>query len=335
MLFSILIPAYNTEKYIAECLNSILNQTITDYEIIIVDDFSFDNTLNICKEFQQQYPNTIKIIEHKENKGLLLTRRELFAAMQGDYAICVDSDDWLVPNALEILKKSIEKENADLILYELVCKHLDGREERFNCDLNNGYIYSNNDKQTIYDKLLTSYSLNSMCTKAIKKSIIDLEQDYGVWSSLSNGEDLFQSFPIVDKAEKILYIGEALYCYRKTAGSISTDIKSDFYDMLKILWQREDIYIKKWDVADDIFQRKLVSRINDISLIMRSKQGAERKAFYKTLRKDTLLKKYLNSVNKKNLRFRYSIVCKAAILKLDFLANLFIKLEDILLKLKK
>ncbi len=335
MLFSILIPAYNASAYIAECVRSVLEQSMDDYEIIIADDASSDDTLNLCKEFQRQYPARIKLIVHEKNQGLLLTRRDLFGAMQGDYAVCVDSDDWLMPGALEALKRAIEETQADLVLYELVCKHLDGREETFRCDLTDGHVYAGDEKQVIYRKLLTSYALNSMCTKAVKRNLIDTEQDYRAWSVLSNGEDLFQSFPIIDKAEKILYVSQAWYCYRKTVGSISTSVKPHLYDMWEILWEREDRYMQKWAVSGDIHQKKMISRINEIVLIMRSKKGAERKKFYERIRADGRLQQYLGEIPPKDLRTRYRMMCRAVLRKCDWITNGIIGLESVLLTIRK
>ncbi len=335
MLFSILIPAYNTEKYIAECLNSILVQSINDYEIIIADDASSDNTLAICRDFQKHYPDIIRVVSHSNNQGSLLTRCLLLKEMRGDYAVFVDSDDWLVPNALEVLRTEIKQSGSDLILFDLICKHLDGREERFYCNLDKGYIYAGDEKCKVYNKFLTSYTMNSMCTKVFKRDIIDTEQDYSEWSLLSNGDDRFQSFPIFDMAKRILYIDEALYCYRKTSGSVSTSVKPNLYDMWEILWEREDRYIDKWRISKDIIQQRLISRINEMVLIMCNKKGKERKLFYKRVREDGRLKKYLALVSKKALRLRYRLICNAVLKKCGFFANLIIAMQDVLLKMRK
>ena len=87
MLFSVLIPLYNAEKYIAECIDSVLAQDFDDYEIVIVDDGSTDEGGKIADRYQVMHPQKIRVI-HKENTGVLLTRRRLFSAMPRAFSSC-------------------------------------------------------------------------------------------------------------------------------------------------------------------------------------------------------------------------------------------------------
>ena len=100
--FSVLIPVYNTEKYIEECLQSVLNQTYQDFEIILVDDGSTDSSGVICDNYQKDYPEKIKV-KHKENQGQLASRCVAIKEAKGDYCIFVDSDDSIKNNLLENL----------------------------------------------------------------------------------------------------------------------------------------------------------------------------------------------------------------------------------------
>ena len=118
MLFSILIPVYNVEKYLEECLNSVLNQDFRDYEIIIVDDGSTDNSPQICDRYQKLYSGIIKVI-HQKNRGLFATRRRLFEMANGKYCLCLDSDDFLEKKALAVLANAIEKYDPDFVFYDL------------------------------------------------------------------------------------------------------------------------------------------------------------------------------------------------------------------------
>ena len=101
---SIIIPVYNTEKYLKKCLDSIINQTLKSLEIICIDDCSTDNCLHILKEYQLK-DNRIKIIEQKENKGQGVARNLGLNIAEGEYIMFLDPDDWLELNALEILYK--------------------------------------------------------------------------------------------------------------------------------------------------------------------------------------------------------------------------------------
>lgn len=100
---SVLVPVYNVEAYLKECVESILSQTFTDFELILCDDGSKDLSGEICDEFAQQDPR-VRVI-HKENEGLLWTRRRMFQEAKGEYFICIDSDDWV---SRELLQKTVE-----------------------------------------------------------------------------------------------------------------------------------------------------------------------------------------------------------------------------------
>ena len=111
---SIIIPAYNAEKYLCECLDSALNQTYTNVELIIVNDGSADKTKDILDHYVAQHEN-IKVI-HTENGGVSRARNIGLDNADGDYIMFLDSDDLLVPNAIEILMQDLTDSNADVAI---------------------------------------------------------------------------------------------------------------------------------------------------------------------------------------------------------------------------
>lgn len=118
MKFSIIVPVYNVEKYLRKCLDSIINQTYSDYEVIVVNDGSPDNSGVIIEEYKEKYPNKIKAY-NKENGGLSDARNFGMQYTTGDYVIFVDSDDYIKENMLEVLNNNI-KDNEDVIGYNLI-----------------------------------------------------------------------------------------------------------------------------------------------------------------------------------------------------------------------
>lgn len=120
MLFSIVIPVYNVETYLDECLHSILNQVIwfkEEYEVILIDDGSTDRSGKICDEYMEKYPDIIRVF-HNSNHGLLWTRRFGFKQAQGDYVINCDSDDLLEDEALAKLNRIVKKyKYPDIVIY--------------------------------------------------------------------------------------------------------------------------------------------------------------------------------------------------------------------------
>ena len=107
---SIIVPIYNEEKYVKQCLESLINQDFDEYEIICIDDHSTDNSNQIVREFQK-ISNRIKLILHSSNQGLSSARNTGLKAAHGEYVLFVDSDDMLLDNALKIIYKNMQEKN--------------------------------------------------------------------------------------------------------------------------------------------------------------------------------------------------------------------------------
>lgn len=112
-LLSIIVPVYNVKSYLKKCVESIINQTYTNLQIILVDDGSTDGSQDICDEFAQRDSRIVVI--HKENGGLSTARNVGMDRAKGAYIAFVDSDDWLEPNMYEALISQLEKHEADIV----------------------------------------------------------------------------------------------------------------------------------------------------------------------------------------------------------------------------
>lgn len=117
---SVIIPAYNTEAYIAKAIQSALEQTLSDIEVIIVDDGSSDKTVEVAKSFTDQ---RLKVIVNQQNLGVSAARNRAMKAAQGEWVAVLDSDDWYTPERLEKLLLQAEKTNADMIADDLYLIH--------------------------------------------------------------------------------------------------------------------------------------------------------------------------------------------------------------------
>ena len=113
MLLSIIIPVYNVEAYLAECLDSVFSQQLCDCEVIAVNDGATDNSRNILSAYQLKYPELIIIDQY--NKGLSGARNSGMACAKGEYVYFIDSDDYLLPNAIEAILNAIQSTNAEVI----------------------------------------------------------------------------------------------------------------------------------------------------------------------------------------------------------------------------
>lgn len=217
MKFSILVPVYNVEKYLPECLESIENQTYRDFEVILVDDGSNDRSGEICDQFKERTTTNTTVL-HKENQGLISARRIGINNAKGEYCIFCDSDDFLETTTLDEINQVIEKCGADLIIYNANSVDEGTKTPFFEHVLKEGIV---SDKSLIYDEFLLSYRLNAIWMKAVKRMIIDVDKDYSEFYSCNYGEDLLQSVPIVKKAEKVYYLDRRLYNYRNSSGMMS------------------------------------------------------------------------------------------------------------------
>ena len=247
MLFSVLIPLYNAEKYIAECIDSVLAQNFDDYEIVIVDDGSTDNGGKIIDRYQEMHSRKIRVI-HKENTGVLLTRRRLMQEAKGEYLLWADSDDVIKPNLMSDLYSEICKNNPDMIIYNY--------EDYDNPDkvihsllLPDRTIIENEGKHDVLTKMILGRDLNELWTKCIKKQLVDLHADYTPYKNVSNGDDLFCLFPIMDATNRIEFLDHPYYRYRKVPSSITHSFTYRIYYSLRPVYERAYHYIKKWNFS--------------------------------------------------------------------------------------
>ena len=111
---SIIVPVYKAEAYLHRCVDSILAQTFTDFELLLIDDGSPDRSGEICDEYAQK-DSRIRVI-HKENGGVSSARQRGLDEAVGEYTIHVDSDDWVEPNMLEELYKKAKQDDADIVI---------------------------------------------------------------------------------------------------------------------------------------------------------------------------------------------------------------------------
>lgn len=244
MLFSVIIPVYNVEKYIDECIQSVLNQSFNDWEIILVDDGSTDSSGQICDKYALEYPEKIKVF-HKKNEGQILTRTYGIKNAQGEYFVFLDSDDMLKNDCLEKLGSVIENTNSDMIIYKY------SKSPEFTDEYTLPLVPGCLKKQNIYNLICTSMFLNNMCTKCVKRDCCDIEADYSKYSFIKNAEDALQSLPIIDKCRKPYYLDEALYYYRTNNNSITHTYQKNRAKSIKTVMRILEAYSKKWSVDED------------------------------------------------------------------------------------
>lgn len=227
MKASIIIPVYNVENYLRKCVDSVIQQSYKDFEIILVDDGSTDNSGRICDEFEV-LDNRIKVI-HKPNGGLMSAWKTGFLYSNGEYVGFVDSDDWIDKNMLEKFLENALLYDADIVVCQLIKENQEKgsfsekeklwlkpgiyNSERINKEILTGII---NDGRYLGRKL----SPNRV-TKFFKRNLIQKNLQF-FDESISFGEDLVTCFSCVCDAEKIVIMSDFYpYHYRINNQSIT------------------------------------------------------------------------------------------------------------------
>ena len=265
MFLSVLIPVYNVEKYLEKCLESIVSQLPPDSEIVLMDDGSTDKSADICDRYATRYPGCIRTI-HKKNEGLLITRRRLFQESKGQWILCVDSDDYLVPDALITLQALLTKRysTVDILYFDADCIYLNGKRKRIEIDLIPGKIYEGESLKEVYIEKAVGYSLNHMWAKVFRREIIDFYNDYFGFESITLGEDSLQTYALLDNANRIVYINKTLYNYRKNKSGLTYHSYDKLYPMRVLLWPKESYYISKWKLQKPTIKKIMKKRVNEI-----------------------------------------------------------------------
>lgn len=228
--FSIVVPVYNVEKYVAACLDSILEQDCASFEIVIVDDGSTDSSGSICDDYQTCYPSIITVI-HKCNEGLLLARTDGYAATRGNYLLTVDSDDMLIHGALSVIDSAVKETGADVIKYGFTRDYKKVEkwaktEQRFA----GAECYDRPEKRSLLRLLCEGTSQNSMCAKAVKRGCANVGVDFSRYAGMTYAEDFLQTLEIYDSAESFCEINMPLYFYRPNPESTTSgEYKPEHY----------------------------------------------------------------------------------------------------------
>ncbi len=257
MKFSILVPVYNAEKYLNECVDSLVNQTYTgDYEIILVDDGSTDSSGEICDNYLTCYPDKIKVF-HQKNSGPVDARNKAIYEAQGEYTIFVDADDFINENTLLTLCKIIDSNSVDIIIYNYNVIAQNTIKLFESISQNGDALYTKNDMKFIYEKLLYSNRLNILWTKAIKTSILKTDTtDYSLYKTKKIGEDWFMSAYHFLKSESVYVVNKALYNYRLTDNGLSHSFNANDIEKFNTLFVydrlREYLSLFNMETEDNI-----------------------------------------------------------------------------------
>lgn len=242
---SVIVPVYNVEKYVAKCIESIINQSYRNLEILLLNDGSTDGSGAICDEYAKR-DKRIRVI-HKENSGLSATRNLGVELSTGEYIAFIDSDDYISNKFLKTLYNMIEEENCDIASVDLKMIREEGYKNVTSDDIK---VFESDSKRRVYGKedilretLLRKSFKTYVCTKLYKREVFDKCK---FKEGISYEDSLF-TYETSKFIEKIAYLREPYYFYIKRNGSITAICSeknlNDFLDVM--IYRYNDIKERK------------------------------------------------------------------------------------------
>lgn len=246
-LISIIVPIYNSENYIERCVNSLINQTYKNLEIILINDGSTDNSIKLCEAFAKK-DKRVKII-NKENEGVSIARNIGIENSHGDYIMFVDIDDWIDNDTIEQMYNVVKKENVDIVKCNSVNEFLSKKTYNLIADeISNIRMVDNKYKIEILKILSTTSKLNVVWGQLVRKDIIE---NIRFESNIGYGEDLLFNVQCLKKCTSMYFLNKSLYHYYINQDGICRDyskqvLDKKIQDVLYIYPQILDI-VNSWD----------------------------------------------------------------------------------------
>ena len=264
-MVSIVIPIYNVEKYIQRCVDSVLNQTLRDLEIILVDDGSPDKCPFICDQYAKKDSRVLVI--HKKNGGLASARNAGMKAATGMYLFFLDGDDWLEEGGIEQLYKVAEQYNVDFVKYRAIRTGWPGMEENAPCrveqvrELKEGLYTRERSVDEIYPRLLATSQLTMGAVVGAWGALYNMEfinrNRLAFYEEVKFSEDLIFSANVVRAAQSFYFIDTpGVYHYFYNPMSISKSFRAGRWESCKSLikyCEKDFGKADEYDFGDELY----------------------------------------------------------------------------------
>ena len=292
-MISIIIPIYNSERYLARCIDSVLVQTFSDWELILVDDGSKDGSANICRKYEED-DSRIRYV-FKDNGGVSSARNRGLRYAQGDYVLFIDSDDSIAENTLERVLDKASEHDFDCIVWG------------FN---QNGNLWIPKEEKDFLDisdfkKDFAVYLNNllcSPCNKLFKRSLIKEKFN----ENITHAEDFIFFLKYLKNCRNISFIKDALYNYDiSVVGSLTHSFNSSNLYALELM-QKEVINYYGADEDPAIFRKYVYDVLTQVRLLYKdiSVSFSSKKKILKNWIKDSYFKSLTSSAYGLNLKER-------------------------------
>ncbi len=283
-LFSMVVPIYGVEKYINQCIDSVLVQSFGDFELILVEDGSNDSCPAICDKYAEIDKRIVVI--HKKNGGLVSARKAGTAVAKGEYIICLDGDDWIEPTYLEEFAQIIYQCSPDVICcgyYEAYSNNKVAHHQNISL----GLYDREKIEKTIFPNLIEDangrYFSPQLWAKAYRRDLYTQVQ-MEVLDAISIGEDHACTKPVIFMANSVFILDKCLYNYRQNPCSMTKNKKAFSWDGPKMIGSHFEkfIDITQHDFKSQIY-RNIVHNLFNVAVSQFNNQSS-----YKLTKNDIL-----------------------------------------------
>lgn len=232
---SIIVPVYKAEKYLHRCVDSLLAQTFTDFEVLLIDDGSPDSSGKICDEYAQK-DNRVRVF-HKENGGSASARQIGLDNAHGKYVILCDSDDWVENDMLEHLYSKAENNNADIVLCDFFLNYPDGKQRIVS------HTKFNLSQERLIGYVLCQQINGSSCNKLVKRELYE-KHNISYTPGINLGEDVLILLKLLQHPIRLTYLPRAFYHYQRDRSRNSYTNRITFDSL------RQLEYVHNWKVKN-------------------------------------------------------------------------------------
>ena len=253
---SIIIPVYNAERYLREAIESVLKQTYTDFELLLINDRSTDNSMEICREYSKKDHRIVLLENNSEDHGPGSTRNIGLDHATGEYIYFMDADDWIDERLLECAVHRMQDTQADLVEFGLTNEWNDGKEAHQYCWRGKSILTKDEIKQDFLR--FWNESGKNIFMHLFRYEIVKTIR----FENIINGEDISFMMDVLCKAKKIAYIGDCFYHYRYVQGSTSHKWVENTIDCLALVWKHQRRFLESFHDEIDLVSYSIVAYDN-------------------------------------------------------------------------
>lgn len=283
---SVLIPVYNSAEYVSECLESVLNQSFTDFEVICVNDCSTDNSLEILENYSEK-DSRVKVFSMPENSGNLQARKRTIKESSGDYILFVDSDDYISENTIESVYNEALSSKADVVHYPFrVFTQTEEIDDKFVSDMDKfvNPVYSEINENALLEECYCNNKIAwVLCSNLFRGNLLRNVIDNTTDERIEYGDDAYLCFLVYKQAKSYRKTESGVYNYRVGSGDYATT---------KINLKRFEKYCRQKTVTNEL--KLFLTESNEYEKCEYALNTLDKNMFIKTF------ECYLNSVSEED-----------------------------------